>query len=684
MEDEQTVGRRKFLTMLGLAPTAPLLTRIKPGDTAAQTSGGRRRSADLSGIWFDIRDYGDISSGTITTALQATINAIGAGGTCKTIMIPQIAGNTTMTQGSITLPDPSGDPGWTLMYCCKRIQFTSTLSLPSGSTVKGPFGCGLRGQGIGARGPDGPHLVGDSIAAGRAIIDIVDVGSIRLENFTAEPGGGASYSVNIHRSAGVIVVDCDFGGGNGVAGAHIPYIGKQPAVLINGSFWTDFQNCRFAAGQDGGSGPAVWFISDVLTSDVGAGLAHFQNITTADGQIKIGPIAHGPNAGNIHIDGMVCENCNNGTSLIEIDSTGNSVTGCTFNRLEPADADGTVYTLKNSGTTNNITFSNSGWFSMDPASTAVGGLKIIGGASAGGGGEGTAIYPTYAEVSRDYPTVLDQRLVTAPRAPQWIMGTVLNVGQDGSTGAFNTSNTTLTTGISAPDGTTNAFKLQGTGGAGSERVLYAVDRPVAVGDWLIFGCWLKAIDDIMLDFFGNGTFQFELSYPGGSHGTDTIDQSGVIVPEDANIHDGAWHWTCGATKILKLGSGGNPCNIQIKAHVNTHTIGYFNPCAQYIPVSSGVTDRDVLHYARSLKGGWATQNNVAAAGQVGILDHQQFRGNFLVPPLTFATLPSSPVAGMQRYITDCNTVVWGANAAGSGTNKVMVWYNGTNWTVMGK
>ena len=106
MEDEQTVGRRKFLTMLGLAPTAPLLTRIKPGDIAAQTSGGRRRSADLSGIWFDIRDYGDISSGTITTALQATITAIGAAGKCKTIIIPQVSGVSTMTQGAITFPSP--------------------------------------------------------------------------------------------------------------------------------------------------------------------------------------------------------------------------------------------------------------------------------------------------------------------------------------------------------------------------------------------------------------------------------------------------------------------------------------------------------------------------------------------------------------------------------------------------
>ncbi len=53
-------------------------------------------------------------------------------------------------------------------------------------------------------------------------------------------------------------------------------------------------------------------------------------------------------------------------------------------------------------------------------------------------------------------------------------------------------------------------------------------------------------------------------------------------------------------------------------------------------------------------------------------------------PLTFATLPAAPAAGTICYITDCNTNVWGANAAGGGTNKVLVWWNGTNWTVFAK
>jgi len=52
--------------------------------------------------------------------------------------------------------------------------------------------------------------------------------------------------------------------------------------------------------------------------------------------------------------------------------------------------------------------------------------------------------------------------------------------------------------------------------------------------------------------------------------------------------------------------------------------------------------------------------------------------------VAFASLPASPVAGELAYVTDSNTAVWGATVAGGGANKVLVWYNGTNWTVAGK
>jgi len=49
---------------------------------------------------------------------------------------------------------------------------------------------------------------------------------------------------------------------------------------------------------------------------------------------------------------------------------------------------------------------------------------------------------------------------------------------------------------------------------------------------------------------------------------------------------------------------------------------------------------------------------------------------------TFATRPSSPVAGMIFYFTDSTVNTWGSTITGGGTNKVLGWYNGTNWTVV--
>jgi len=54
-----------------------------------------------------------------------------------------------------------------------------------------------------------------------------------------------------------------------------------------------------------------------------------------------------------------------------------------------------------------------------------------------------------------------------------------------------------------------------------------------------------------------------------------------------------------------------------------------------------------------------------------------------VAGVTYANRPGTPVAGMVVYITDSSTATWGATIAGSGANKVLAFYNGTNWTVAG-
>jgi hypothetical protein len=54
---------------------------------------------------------------------------------------------------------------------------------------------------------------------------------------------------------------------------------------------------------------------------------------------------------------------------------------------------------------------------------------------------------------------------------------------------------------------------------------------------------------------------------------------------------------------------------------------------------------------------------------------------------TIANLPGSPTTGQVATITDGDaSLAWGATAvnSGAGATKYLVWYNGTNWTVVGK
>lgn len=50
----------------------------------------------------------------------------------------------------------------------------------------------------------------------------------------------------------------------------------------------------------------------------------------------------------------------------------------------------------------------------------------------------------------------------------------------------------------------------------------------------------------------------------------------------------------------------------------------------------------------------------------------------------FSGVPSSPLEGMVVAVTDSTTATWGATITGTGSNHVLAYYDGTNWTVMGK
>lgn len=51
--------------------------------------------------------------------------------------------------------------------------------------------------------------------------------------------------------------------------------------------------------------------------------------------------------------------------------------------------------------------------------------------------------------------------------------------------------------------------------------------------------------------------------------------------------------------------------------------------------------------------------------------------------VTFANLPATPALGMIRMVTDATQTTVGQVANGGGSAKVLVWYNGTAWRVLG-
>jgi hypothetical protein len=72
-------------------------------------------------------------------------------------------------------------------------------------------------------------------------------------------------------------------------------------------------------------------------------------------------------------------------------------------------------------------------------------------------------------------------------------------------------------------------------------------------------------------------------------------------------------------------------------------------------------------------------NNTTTIGKAGVTVETHIAGVIVLEGYTFATLPASPVVGMRTYIIDGGTPTYGGNASGGGSNKLPVFYNGSNW-----
>lgn len=194
---------------------------------------------------------------------------------------------------------------------------------------------------------------------------------------------------------------------------------------------------------------------------------------------------------------------------------------------------------------------------------------------------------------------------------------------------------TWTTGLRAPDGTTNASSLT----ASAEYILNAGGWTFAVGDWLIAGVWHRTIS--------LGTSD-DANFPLVSHNSSLKFDGGTtnyfILDGPHRWEDGAWSWHAEAHKVTTGGTG--DMRFQLRAHTG-NTVAYFAPMLCPILASEGLPDAEVYEIVRHLQ----AYPSDAPLGSVTTLAGQKLlaRGGLGVGNSAAATTPGSVVKKMEVF-----------------------------------
>lgn len=165
------------------------------------------------------------------------------------------------------------------------------------------------------------------------------------------------------------------------------------------------------------------------------------------------------------------------------------------------------------------------------------------------------------------------------------------------------------------------------------------------------------------------------------------------IPNSAN---GVIGWTAAGTPevIYQFGSTGGGAGAQIELDLTFDAID--GSLTHGLSFYAGKTGDVGQIQARNIGPLYLDANNADTSGEVRVrvLDTNAGTtrawifsndGAVQLPAIAFAQLPGSPAAGMMAYITNSSTQTWGATiSAASPGSPVLGWYNGTNWTVMGK
>lgn len=150
-------------------------------------------------------------------------------------------------------------------------------------------------------------------------------------------------------------------------------------------------------------------------------------------------------------------------------------------------------------------------------------------------------------------------------------------------------------------------------------------------------------------------------------GTATFNGATPIVVGNIGVGNGVSNTLSNGTLALNTSGAGSQMDFYVNAGLRVRI-----PNANNIQIGSSVD----VGFGRNASG--VGEVNNGTLGTYGDLKVRAIQHN----GQKFANLPTG-VAGMTAYVTDSTVNTWGATIAGGGANKVLAFYNGTNWTVAG-
>jgi hypothetical protein len=302
--------------------------------------------------------------------------------------------------------------------------------------------------------------------------------------------------------------------------------------------------------------------------------------------------------------------------LLILDGTNGSISGIELDHVESADtvSQSSIIQIV-AGTPRNIRIVNSE--SLITGTTLVSGGTIEDFFIANGRGVKYSSGFGWGTTQREWAQIHDGMFEGAWSGRGAVMGpsiipyASLATNQDATTWGAATGSATVTTGVTAPDGSTTAGKLTTASGTQSRRVMSVASSSLAVGDWIIAGVWMRS-EDATVPASPDSNFTANA----GSPATFTSGSSTLSITNEASQRLGAgWTPVVVAGKVATSPSGSYTFILDLKCDA-THPTSYWMPFVIKVPAAAG--DEEALRVARYITNVRASM----AAGSTATFPHQ--------------------------------------------------------------